>query len=319
MKQEYRNFIIEIIIGAIIGFFFLHPISLIITGQGDILSYELKNDITKLFYSSTALYFSLLGAFLAVITGIFILIIQKKNIQLTKHQEELKKLNEDKDRFISILAHDLKSPLSSMLGLVEIMLDNFQKYDLNEIEEYLKMLNESAESTFYLLEEILVWVKTNSGKLPFEPSNINLESIFNKALKILKPTAEKKKISLNLITNDIKIIYADSNMLNTIIRNLISNAIKFTKRGGKINISAEKKDKEVIIIVADNGVGMTKKTLDKLFDITQKVSTFGTENESGTGFGLILCKEFVEIHGGRIWAESKEGKGSSFKFTLPFK
>ncbi|WP_338358629.1 CHASE domain-containing sensor histidine kinase [Yeosuana marina] len=238
---------------------------------------------------------------------------------LTKQVElelQLVKLNSDKDRFITILAHDLKSPFNSILGFLDLLIQNFRNYNTNKIEEYLNIINNSAKNSFRLLEDILLWVRANSGKIPYQPQTLNFAMICNEAVEYLSLAASKKEITINQFPNNDITVFADKNMLNTIMRNLVSNAIKFSNKGGQIDIYTEIKDEIVTIIVSDNGVGINPDTSSKLFDITCKITTEGTENEKGTGLGLLLCKEFVEKHGGKIWVESKFGKGSSFKFTL---
>jgi len=230
---------------------------------------------------------------------------------------ELQRLNTDKDYFISILAHDLKGPLSSIIGLLELLLGNLQTYDINEIESQLTAVNNSAIGAYNLLDDILVWALSQSGKLPFEPEEFSLKHSCEEVVEMLKPGADKKSITINIDVAERVIVFADINMLNTILRNLISNAIKFTRKGGNINIFSEQNNPEITISVSDNGTGVSAEILSHLFDNTQKHSLKGTANEKGTGLGLLICKKFVENHSGRIWAESKVGQGSIFKFTLP--
>ncbi len=230
---------------------------------------------------------------------------------------ELQRLNTDKDYFISILAHDLKGPLSSIIGLLELLLGNLQTYDINEIESQLTAVNNSAIGAYNLLDDILVWALSQSGKLPFEPEEFSLKHSCEEVVEMLKPGADKKSITINIDVAERVIVFADINMLNTILRNLISNAIKFTRKGGNINIFSEQNNPEITISVSDNGTGVSAEILSHLFDNTQKHSLKGTANEKGTGLGLLICKKFVENHNGRIWAESKVGQGSIFKFTLP--
>jgi len=238
------------------------------------------------------------------------------HIKIVQQNNELKKLNANKDRFISIIAHDLKNPFNTILGFSELLVNNIHKYDIDKIEKFAKNINQAAQNAFKLLEDLLLWAKAQSNIL-FNPVNLNLTDICKDIVQNLKYTYNNKNISINcLITQDL-FVFADLNMLNTIIRNLISNAIKFTNNGGEINIYTEQNQTNITIIVQDNGVGISSETLPKLFDISQKRSTLGTENEKGSGLGLALCREFVEKHGGKIWAESEIEKGSKFKFTIP--
>jgi len=242
---------------------------------------------------------------------------KKTELIINQQNEELKKLNADKDRFITILAHDLKSPFNSILGFLNLLSKNIRKYNIDKIENQINIVNNSAKTTFSLLENILMWVRANSGKIPYEPQKLNFETICNEVLEDLKLTASTKAIKIKYFSASEIYIFADKNMLNTVLRNLVSNSIKFTNRNGQITIYAEKSNTNVILTVSDNGIGIEPETLNKLFEISQKITTEGTENEKGTGLGLLLCKEFVEKHSGKIWVESELGKGSDFKFTLP--
>ena len=230
---------------------------------------------------------------------------------------ELQRLNADKDYFISILAHDLKSPFNSILGFLELLINDIHTIDINQIEKQLSIVHDSANNAYHLLEDILVWALSQSGKLPFVPRTFNLKSCCNEVVKILNPTAEKKGITLKLLEPGDVQLFADMNMLSTILRNLISNAIKFTRVGGSITIHSEQLNSMLLISVSDNGVGISPELLTRLFDNCHLQSINGTSNEKGTGFGLLLCKKFVEQHGGTIWAESVLGQGSVFRFTLP--
>lgn len=231
--------------------------------------------------------------------------------------QSLKKLNDDKDRFLTILGHDLKSPFSSILGFLSLLTKNIHKYDIDTINRQISLINISAQNTFKLLEEILMWARAQSGKLPFQPQKINFKVVCDEVLNNLTNQAATKKITINYSEHEKTILTADLNMIKTIMRNLISNAIKFTHENGCIDIQSETIDKNVIISVSDNGLGIEPDTLNKLFDISHNVTSEGTAKEKGTGLGLLLCKEFVEKHGGKIWVESELGKGSVFKFTMP--
>ncbi|WP_372795179.1 PAS domain S-box protein, partial [Lutibacter sp.] len=232
-------------------------------------------------------------------------------------ENQLIKLNADKDRFISILAHDLKSPFNSILGFLDILKENIRTYEIEKTEKFLNIIYTSAKNTFNLLEDILIWARTNSGKLPFEQQKLKLSDCYEDVIKNLELTAKNKNCSINYFSEEEILVFADSNMLDTILRNLISNAIKFTNENGEISVYAEQDNSTAKITVSDNGVGISPDILSKLFDITEKISTEGTVGEKGTGLGLLLCKEFIEKHGGKIWVESELGKGSAFKFTLP--
>lgn len=179
------------------------------------------------------------------------------------------------------------------------------------------MINNSAVQTFRLLENLLQWANSQRGKISFNPMLINLRELSKEELGMLSELAMKKSIELKNSFDENLIVLADKNMIKTILRNLISNAIKFTPKNGKVEINALIDKKQVEISVSDNGIGMTEETMVKLFRLDGNLSNPGTENEMGTGLGLLLCKEFVEKHGGKIWAESEFGKGSIFKLILP--
>src|ERR1035437_5804844 len=235
-----------------------------------------------------------------------------------KELEQLLQLNADKDRFISILPHDLRSPFTVLLGLSEFLIENIREYDTDEIENHLKLIKNSAQDTFALLEDLLKWIRAQSGNIPFKPQNLSFADICNDILKTLNPNADIKNISINYSKVDHLTVFADADMLKTVLRNLASNAIKFTNNGGTISINAIENSSNVTISVSDNGIGISPENLIKLFDISQVLSTKGTAKETGTGLGLLLCKEFVEKHGGKIWVESECGKGSIFYFNIPY-
>jgi len=231
--------------------------------------------------------------------------------------QQLLKLNADKDLFISILAHDLRSPFTALLGLSDLLLENIHVFDVDQIKKYVKNIKNASEGTFALLEDLLKWTSTQSGKIPFKPKRLNFADICKNILKTFDISAVAKNISIKCHIDADLYVFADIDMLKTVLRNLVSNAIKFTNIGGKISIKAEEKSGVVTISVSDNGIGIKPDILAKLFDISQKQTTIGTADETGSGLGLILFKEFVEKNGGKIWAESDYGKGSEFKFTLP--
>jgi signal transduction histidine kinase len=234
-------------------------------------------------------------------------------------QSELKllKLNADKDLFISILAHDLKNPFFNIQGLSELILEELDTPDQAELGKKIKLINSISHSTYSMLEDLLLWTKSQSGKIEYNPSRIDLVQICKTVLDNLNILAIQKNITIKCIESKEVFLQADEEMLKIVLRNLVSNAIKFTKPGGDVKISLDQKSAELTVTISDNGVGIPTETLENLFNITHKISTSGTNNERGTGLGLLLCKEFVEKHGGQIWADSIEGKGSQFNFSLP--
>jgi len=237
--------------------------------------------------------------------------------EVKQYEKQLIKLNSDKDRFMAILAHDLKSPFNGLIGLSGLLVKNIQKFDTDKIENVANVIHQTAIQTYNLLEELLLWTRAQSGKLPFNPQRLNFKNICNDIVDNLRLQAESKNIIINNLNSNELEILADMNMFKAILRNLVSNAIKFTNIGGTIDICTEKNHKNATITVSDNGIGIHPETLIKLFDISYIITTEGTANEKGTGLGLLLCKEFVEKHKGKIWVDSKYGESSKFKFTMP--
>ena len=232
-------------------------------------------------------------------------------------EKNLVQLNNQKDRFISVLAHDLRGPVSGLLGISGILSEEMENLSMDEIKEMICAINFSAKKTFDLLEDTLAWANVSLDKITFNPDKININEIINEVNSILEPVAKEKNISLiNNSTYEL-MAYADVYMLKAILRNLISNAIKFTNRGGKIEISVLDDAVNTTIQVEDNGVGIPHEKLVKLFNISSIYSSKGTANETGTGLGLMLCKEFVEKHGGKIWIDSKENAGTKVAFSMP--
>ncbi|KUG24718.1 two-component system sensor histidine kinase [hydrocarbon metagenome] len=242
---------------------------------------------------------------------------KKAELLLKERESQLRELNSTKDKLFSIIAHDLRSPFNAILGFSEMLIENSNDFNAAESEEYLGLINSSAKNTLILLDNLLTWAKSQTGTIIYKPEETNLHAIINEILEVSKSVAKIKNISINYTQTDVREVYADVNMLKTILRNLISNAIKYTHSNGEIAISAVQNQNNIEITVSDNGVGMSEETRNKLFEIDANITTTGTANEKGTGLGLILCKEFVEKHGGEIWVKSELGKGSALIFTLP--
>ncbi|MFV0501228.1 MAG: sensor histidine kinase [Bacteroidales bacterium] len=226
--------------------------------------------------------------------------------------------NLDKDKFIKILAHDLKSPFTTLMGFSSLLLKNIYNYDIETIKEHLEVINDASSQTYEMLEEILIWLKSQSGQIIYNPKEIMFSEICDEVLNSINILAKDKNISLefNCHINDTN-VYVDKNMTKTILRNLISNAIKFSKPNGKIKIIQEILDNETLITVSDHGIGISQEDINLIWNPLQTINSLGTSGEKGTGLGLSICKEFVEKQGGRIWVESKLSEGSNFKFTLP--
>lgn len=271
-------------------------------------------------------WFRITAFVLIVLSIISIFLLRVKQLKTQKEQleknvelktAELKELNASKDKFFSIIAHDLKNPFTTIIGFSELLNEDLFSHNDEKIREYTKMIHTSAVQTFRLLENLLEWANSQRGNLPFDPAHINLRDLLKEELGMLNDMAVEKNIEIQNTVSENVTIFADKNMIKTILRNLISNAIKFTCRNGKVVVSSVLENGIAEISVADTGIGMTEDTIAKLFRIDANLSTRGTENEKGTGLGLFLCKEFVERHGGKIWAESKNGKGSVFRFVIP--
>ncbi|HNT21890.1 MAG TPA: PAS domain-containing sensor histidine kinase [Saprospiraceae bacterium] len=236
---------------------------------------------------------------------------------LQKYLQELKTANSTKDKFFSILAHDLKNPFSSLLLSAELLEKMLETNNIVKAREKVDRIYHSTVKCHDLLENLLEWSRMEQGLLHFNPEKIHLLATIFECVSLLNLSAENKKIQLTMDVDDRLYLLADKNMATTVIRNLISNAIKFTDPNGRIQVRSSMNGKLVEIAISDNGVGIEKSKIEKLFRIGENIKSVGTSGESGTGLGLILCKGFVEKHGGRIWAESEVGRGSEFKFTMP--
>lgn len=236
---------------------------------------------------------------------------------ISASEAELRELIVTKDKFFSIIAHDLKSPFSSVIGLADMLSDQVGRDELKNVKKYTAILKESSKQAYNLLVNLLDWALSQTGQMSFHPEQIDVAVFIREFVLLFNEHASQKNIELKWETPAGIYILADRRMISTVLRNLVSNAIKFTPGGGKIVVSVGDGQNEKIIRVSDNGVGIPPERIDSLFRIDQSDSTPGTSNEKGTGLGLILCKEFVEKHGGRIWVESEENKGSVFSFSLP--
>jgi two-component system, sensor histidine kinase and response regulator len=241
--------------------------------------------------------------------------IAEEEIQLKN--ELLQTINAEKDKFFSILAHDLKGPLSAFLDATQILTEEIHKMSLDEIKDITISMKESASSIYGLLENLLEWSRLKRGRMEFSPERLFVKRKITDCTEILKESARKKDISLNFSVPDDLEVIADSHMFETIIRNLVSNAIKFTPKSGAIFISSTKRpDNSTEIAVRDTGIGMSKELIGRLFMLNEKTNRSGTDGEPSTGLGLLLCKEFIEKQNGKIWVESEVGKGSTFYFSL---
>lgn len=243
------------------------------------------------------------------------LLIQNRYIDAQR--DELEELNESKDKFMSILAHDLKNPFTTILGFSELLIESSKKQKYQKVGDFAGIINQSAKSTHDLLDNLLSWSNMQKGTHMFEPQVILLKQVVDKCVEMVAHTAEYKNIKIETNIDSLYYVIADENMLMIILRNLITNALKFSYKGGKVEISAKKLNSKMEISIKDEGVGISSHMKSKLFDEEAILTTKGTNEEQGTGLGLLLCREFVRINQGKIWVESEEGKGSSFNFTLP--
>jgi PAS domain S-box-containing protein len=242
---------------------------------------------------------------------------KKWETEILEIQRKLEEENSSKDKFFSIISHDLRAPFSALLGISQLLEEEYDEMDDTERKEMIHVARNSSKNIYQLLDGLLEWSRAKSGRMEYLPLNINLKETSDQGILILIQNAKNKNIK---VINNIKLnsfAYADEIMFKTILRNLITNAIKFTQSNGEIIIDSNVINDKIEISVLDNGIGMTEADVNKLFRIDVHHTTVGTENESGTGIGLILCKELVEKHGGEIWVESELGKGSCFRFTLP--
>lgn len=231
--------------------------------------------------------------------------------------KKLKELNSAKDKFFSIISHDLKSPFQGLLGMAGLMADNTEDFSTAEFVEHSKSLKKVVDNLYNLLENLLEWAQIQKGSIKFAPMDIDLSEIIAESIASINQSAVQKGINIVNEIPDMIRVYADEKMIGTVLRNLLSNAIKFTKTGGKVIVKSGGFDNGTMeISVCDNGIGIPEKDVKRLFKIEEKISTRGTDGETSTGLGLLLCKEFVGIHGGKIWVDSKENFGSTFSFTL---
>jgi two-component system sensor histidine kinase/response regulator len=243
----------------------------------------------------------------------------RTHLELKFSREALQKLNTTKDKFFSIIAHDLKDPLQILLLASDSLHTRYDSMDETKRKDYIQRFYNNSQQILSLLENLLEWARSQSGNIEIKPERIDIKELTAKSIDLLKGNARKKNITLSLQVKPGIFAFADKNMVRTIIQNLVSNGLKFTRPGGQVSIDASvpARGDRVDITVTDNGVGISAEDMAGLFRIDMKKSTPGTDREKGTGLGLILCKEFVEKNNGSIEVSSEPGKGSCFKITLP--
>lgn len=236
---------------------------------------------------------------------------------LKESEKRFRELNATKDKFFNIIAHDLKNPFNAIVGFSNILAEQLKDKEYANVEQYTDIIRQSSYRAINLLKNLMDWARSQTGRMEYSPEYFEVTSLINEVVELLGDSALQKNITLVKELPAKSPVIADKAMISTVLRNLVSNAIKFTKQGGKIVIAAEIKPTELLVSVADDGVGISKEVISKLFRIDESISTEGTAHEEGTGLGLILSKEFIEKHRGRIWVESEQGIGSKFLFTLP--
>jgi signal transduction histidine kinase len=238
--------------------------------------------------------------------------------EINKRNEQLIKLNAEKDKFFSIIAHDLKAPFQGFLNLSQIMTEEASSFSADELTEFGTMLNKTANNVFDLLKNLLEWSQMQQGSMSFEPKELSYTNLILNNIRTISERSKQKGIEIiNEVIEPID-IYADENMINSVLLNLLSNSVKFSNRGSTVTVKPERIENDIVeISISDTGIGMKQNIADKLFKVGEDVGRVGTDGEKSTGLGLLLCKEFVEKHGGKIWVESEEGIGSRFVFTLP--
>lgn len=244
-------------------------------------------------------------------------LLEEKSLLIKKQKEELKAISTSKDKMFSIIAHDLKSPFNSILGFMNELKTNYDEYSDEERRNMIHILSDSCNNAYSLLENLLTWSISQRGHIKIIKELLNLNELTDEASAPYLDAASLKNINIkNEVPKSMK-IYADKNTLRTVIGNLCNNGIKFTHKGGQVIVTAINTEAKTHISIIDNGIGMNQKTIDSLFQINKTSSMMGTNNEKGTGLGLIICKEFVEKNKGKILVESTEGKGSTFRIQLP--
>lgn len=283
--------------------------------------WHIKKD-KSLFYAN-GLVFPLTGADGEMLGYVKILLdlTEKKNQEdsIKKYVNELEELNIHKESVLAILSHDLRSPLSAIIGTAKYLKTNFHKMDPEKVREMLDLLYKSSTDELEMLDYLVEWARIKYASDVFSPAKINLTQYINKVFKTLNETAAINTVNLHHEIEENTSVFADEKMLLSIIQNIVSNAIKHTKKGGSIIISAKSKDDKIIIQVKDTGIGMSKEIQEKLFKPQIKTLSETRKKNKGAGIGLLLVKGFLEKNDGEIWVESIEGKGSSFYFTLPLK
>lgn len=288
----YIGFEILLIIRTI--YRFIYP-------KNDMLSYDALDSL----YSIGLFLLSLVG-----IVGFLFLVKEKQD-------NKIQKLLDDKDKFFSIISHDLRGPMGASVSLSELLVEDLEEYNQDEIREISQMLYQSNKNIYKLLENLLEWSRVQTGMITFIPEKLVLNNLIEENVAFCQNSAAYKNITMSFDADELIEVEADKNMIDTILRNLLSNAIKFTDKDGEIRIHLSKANNTATISVIDNGIGIPDKIKENLFTISAKAIQKGTGNETGSGLGLLLCAEFIKMHKGTINVNSQAGKGSTFTFTIP--
>lgn len=258
---------------------------------------------------------------LACILALYILILAYKNARFQKSIVDLnKKVTKDsieKDKFFSIIGHDLMNPFNALLGFNEILIEAIRKDDKEESIEYSEIIRQSSRRILDLLQNLLVWSRMQNGTMKYVPTEVKIDELVSDTMIIMVPIAKNKEISVDWVIESTLVAILDYNMISSVLQNLITNAIKFTQKGGQIVVKSFIDNNHLNFIVSDTGIGISEKHMDELFRLDKSTSSRGTNDEVGTGLGLIICKEFIEKHNGKIWVESVLGEGSRFCFSIP--
>lgn len=244
------------------------------------------------------------------------LLLEENLVKLAEDEQKLKKLNATKDKFFSIIAHDLKNPFNVLIGISDLLRNEKEAKNSDDFDVLINGMHQAATSGYELLENLLEWSRTQTGTIKFEPQSFSIHKVFEVNKELNLEVAKTKGITID-ISEKKTIVYTDFDMVNFIVRNLLNNAIKFSNKNGKIELLAKKDGEMLIVTVRDDGIGMTPEMTENLFKIEKSVQREGTAHEKGTGLGLILCQEFVKMNGGNIWVDSEKGRGSNFYFSIP--
>ena len=245
------------------------------------------------------------------------ILVGERTRELTKSEEKLREVNATKERFFSIIAHDLKSPFASLIGFADLLHSEYEDFSEEQRKEFIEIIRNSSEEIFALLENLLEWTLNSTNQIQFTPDNTDLYQVTEQSIALLKKNATNKNINIQNQIKENTLVFADENMMQTVVRNLLSNAIKFTGNGGEIKIETIRENGSVEFAITDTGIGISKENLENLFDIRTQSTQNGTANEHGTGLGLLLCKEFLAKNGSQIKVESELNRGTKFSFTLP--